>query len=83
MSHVHALPFDAHGEQLFVPVKLFARPYGAYVRVACPLANCASIWPHEILRFMRDSGYGGSAGVIEGWIEGLLDSVDVRRMSAG
>lgn len=72
-----------HGDQLFVPVKLFARPYGAYVRVACPLANCASIWPRDILRYMRQAGYTGSAGVLEGHVEGLLDSVDVRRLPTG
>ena len=72
-----------HGDQLFVPVKLFARPYGAYVRVACPLANCASIWPRDILLHMRRTGYNASAGVLEGWVEGLLDSVDVRRQPEG
>lgn len=68
-----------HGDQLHVPVKLFARPYGAYVRVACPLANCATIWPRDILLYMRQAGYSGSAGVLEGFVEGLLDSVNVRQ----
>jgi hypothetical protein len=72
-----------HGDQLFVPVKLFARPYGAYVRVACPLANCATIWTRDILRHMRDAGYTSSAGVLEGYVEGLLDSVDVRKLPTG
>lgn len=72
-----------HGEALFVPVKLFARPYGAYVRTACPLANCGSIWPRPILLFMRRAGYTGSAGVLEGHLEGLLDSVDVRHLPTG
>jgi len=72
-----------HGEQLYVPVKLFARPYGAYVRVACPLANCGTIWPRDILLHMRDTGYTGSAGVLEGYVEGLLDSVDVRNLPTG
>ena len=72
-----------HGDQLFVPVKLFARPYGAYVRVACPLANCASIWPRDILLYMRRTGYTSSAGVLEGYVEGLLDSVDVRKLPTG
>ena len=72
-----------HGEQLHVPVKLFARPYGAYVRVACPLANCATIWPREILSYMRRAGHTGSAGVLDGFVEGLLDSVDVRRRPGG
>lgn len=72
-----------HGDQLFVPVKLFARPYGAYVRVACPLANCASIWPRDILRYMQQEGCTGSAGVLEGHVEGLLERVDVRRLPTG
>lgn len=72
-----------HGEALYVPVKLFARPYGAYVRVACPLANCGSIWPRPILLYMRRAGYTGSAGVLEGYVEGLLDSVDVRNLPTG
>jgi hypothetical protein len=72
-----------HGEALYVPVKLFARPYGAYVRVACPLANCGSIWPRPILLHMRRAGYTSSAGVLEGYLEGLLDSVDVRDLPTG
>ncbi|HEX6053867.1 MAG TPA: hypothetical protein VFZ21_31570 [Gemmatimonadaceae bacterium] len=72
-----------HGDQLFVPVKLFARPYGAYVRIACPLANCASIWPRDILRYMREAGYTSSAGVLEGYAEGLIDRVDVRKLPTG
>ena len=72
-----------HGEALHVPVKLFARPYGAYVRVACPLANCGSIWPRPVLLYMRGAGYTSSAGVLEGYLEGLLDSVDVRRLPTG
>jgi hypothetical protein len=72
-----------HGEALYVPVKLFARPYGAYVRVACPLANCGSIWPRPILLYMKQAGYTSSAGVLEGHLEGLLDSVDVRKLPTG
>ena len=72
-----------HGDALFVPVKLFARPYGAYVRVNCPLANCGSIWRRDILLFMRRGGNVGSAGVIEGYVEGLIDSVDVRARPGG
>ena len=72
-----------HGEQLFVPVKLFARPYGAYVRTACPLANCATIWPRDIVRYLREAGYTSSAGVLEGYVEELIDSVDVRKLPTG
>jgi hypothetical protein len=72
-----------HGEHLYVPVRLFARPYGAYVRTHCPLANCADIWPRPILLYMRRAGYVHSAGVLEGYLEGLLDSVDVRKRPSG
>ncbi|HEX6314217.1 MAG TPA: hypothetical protein VFZ73_05130 [Gemmatimonadaceae bacterium] len=72
-----------HGEHLYVPVRLFARPYGAYVRTHCPLANCADIWPREILLYMRNAGYLHSAGVLEGYLEGLLDSVNVRKLPSG
>lgn len=72
-----------HGAALYVPVKLFARMYGAYVRTHCPLANCADVWPRDILLFMRRARYLHSAGVLEGLIEGLVDSVDVRRLPTG
>lgn len=72
-----------HGTALYVPVKLFARNYGAYVRINCPLANCGDLWPQEILLYMRRAGYTSSAGVLEGYIEGLLDSVDVRKLPTG
>jgi hypothetical protein len=72
-----------HGSDLYVPVRLFARMYGAYVRTHCPLANCADVWPREILRYMRSAGYLHSAGVLEGLIEGLLDSINVRKLPTG
>lgn len=72
-----------HGGDLYVPVRLFARVYGAYVRTHCPLANCADVWPRDILLHMRRTGYLHSAGVLEGYLEGLLDSVDVRNLPRG
>ena len=72
-----------HGNDLYVPVRLFARVYGAYVRTHCPLANCADVWPREILIHMRRTGYLHSAGVLEGYLEGLLDSVNVRKLPSG
>jgi hypothetical protein len=72
-----------HGSDLYVPVRLFARLFGAYVRTHCPLANCADIWPRDILLHMRRSGYLHSAGVLEGLLEGLVDSVDVRNLPRG
>ena len=72
-----------HGNDLYVPVRLFARVYGAYVRTHCPLANCADVWPRDILLHMRRTGYLHSAGVLEGYLEGLLDSVNVRKLPKG
>lgn len=72
-----------HGNDLYVPVRLFARVYGAYVRTSCPLANCADVWPRDILLYMKRSGYLRSAGVLEGYLEGLLDSINVRKLPTG
>lgn len=72
-----------HGTDLYVPVRLFARVYGAYVRTHCPLANCADIWPRDILLHMRDARFLHSAGVLEGYIEGLLQGINVRRLPTG
>jgi hypothetical protein len=72
-----------HGNDLYVPVRLFARIYGAYVRTSCPLANCADVWPRDILLYMKRSGYLHSAGVLEGYLEGLVDSVNVRKLPTG
>lgn len=72
-----------HGNDLYVPVRLFARVYGGYVRTSCPLANCADVWPRDILLYMKRSGYLHSAGVLEGFIEGLVDSINVRKLPTG
>ena len=72
-----------HGSDLYVPVRLFARPYGAYVRTSCPLANCADVWPSDILQYMKEAGYSHSAGVLDGYIEGLVKGVNVRRLPTG
>ncbi|HEX6942589.1 MAG TPA: hypothetical protein VF128_06655 [Gemmatimonadaceae bacterium] len=72
-----------HGNDLYVPIRLFARVYGAYVRTHCPLANCADVWPRDILIHMRRTGYLHSAGVLDGYLEGLLDSVNVRKLPSG
>src|SRR5687767_6733833 len=48
-----------HGNALFVPVKLFARQFGAYTDVAGTLATMAIVWTPEILRFMRAEGPRG------------------------
>jgi hypothetical protein len=72
-----------HGGKLFVPVKPFARQYGAYVDVGCTPANCATIWTADILEYMRANGGSGSAGVLGAHAEGLIDSVDVRKLPRG
>ena len=72
-----------HGQTLFVPVKLFARQYGAYVDVGCTPANCATIWTADILRHMRASGAIGGSGILGAYAEGLIDSIDVRKLPTG
>jgi hypothetical protein len=72
-----------HGDKVFVPVKLFARQYGAYVDVGCTPANCATIWTTDILRHMRDLGWTSGSGVLGAHAEGLIDSIDVRKRPTG
>jgi hypothetical protein len=72
-----------HGEALFVPVKLFARQFGAYTDVTGTLATMAIVWTPEILRWMRAEGPRGSTGLLEAHAEGLIDSVDVRARPEG
>jgi hypothetical protein len=57
-----AIDGHMHGDALYVPVKAFARPYGAYVRIGCTLANCGAIWTADILRYMRSIGFSGAPG---------------------
>jgi hypothetical protein len=72
-----------HGGALFVPVKLFARQFGAYTDVTGTLATTAIVWTPEILRYMRAEGPRGSTGLLEAHAEGLIDSVDVRARPDG
>lgn len=72
-----------HDQTLFVPVKLFARQYGAYVDVGCTPANCATIWTADILRHMRAIGAIGGSGILGAYAEGLIDSIDVRKLPTG
>jgi len=72
-----------HGDALYVPVKLFARQYGAYVDISCTLANCGAIWPRQVIEYMRRSGYIGGTGVLEGHAEGLVKGLDVRALPGG
>ena len=72
-----------HGASVYVPVKLFARQYGAYVDVACTLANCGMIWTRPTLEFMRAMTGAPAAGLAEAHAEGLIDSVNVRARGGG
>ena len=70
-----------HGTAWFVPVKLFARQYGAYVDVTCTLATCANIWTKQMLEHAKQIRAIGTA-VLEAHAEGLID-IDVRRLPTG
>jgi hypothetical protein len=72
-----------HGEFLYVPVKLFARQFGAYVDVSCTLAVCATIWTRDIMQHMLGLGFRQSTGLVEAHAEGFIDSLDVRRPQGG
>jgi len=41
------------------------------------------VWPRDILQHMKDARYLNSAGVLEGYLEGLLQGVNVRRLPTG
>ena len=70
-----------HGNAWFVPLKSFARQYGAYVDINCTLAICANIWTKAILEQARQTGAIGTA-VLEAHAEGLID-IDVRPLPTG
>jgi hypothetical protein len=64
-----------HGDALYVPVRLFARQYGAYARIWGALANDGVIWPREILEYWRENGPGGAAALLEAEAEGLISGI--------
>lgn len=70
-----------HGNAWFVPLKLFARQYGAFVDITCTLATCANIWTKEILDDARHRGAIGTA-LLEAHAEGLI-KIDVTRLPTG
>ena len=70
-----------HGDAWFVPVKIFARQFGAYADVGCALATCVNIWPRKMLEYARDNRIIGTA-MLEAHAEGLID-VDVKRLPTG
>ena len=70
-----------HGNAWFVPLKLFARQYGAYVDVNCTLATCANIWTKERLEQAKSKGAIGTA-LLEAHAEGLIE-IDVKHLPTG
>jgi hypothetical protein len=68
-----------HGETLYVPVKLFARQFGAYVRITSTLATMATIWPREMLEDLRLHGSPQAPVLLEAHAEGLIRDLDVRK----
>jgi hypothetical protein len=73
-----------HNETLYVPVKLFARQYGAYVDISSTLANTGNIWPRETLDYMRLHGSSQATGLLEAWAEGIIrEPINVRAPSGG
>lgn len=73
-----------HNETLYVPVKLFARQYGAYVDIGSTIANTGNIWPRETLEYMRRYGSPQAGGLLEAWAEGIIrEPINVRAPSGG
>jgi hypothetical protein len=72
-----------HDQTLYVPVKLFARQYGAYVDINSTIANTGNIWPKATLDYMRAHGSPQAGGLLEAWAEGLIPRIDVRAPSGG
>jgi hypothetical protein len=72
-----------HGDAMFVPVKLFARQYGAFVDIRCTLANCGFIWPRPVIEHMKHIGFINGTGMLEGHAEGIVSGINVRRLPTG
>jgi hypothetical protein len=72
-----------HGDAMFVPVKLFARQYGAYVDIGCTLANCGFVWTKPMIEHMKHINFVNGTGMLEGHAEGIVRDVNVRRLPTG
>jgi hypothetical protein len=72
-----------HGDVMYVPVKLFARQFGAYTDIGCTLANCAFIWRRPVIDMMVKAGAIGGAGILEGHAEGIVTGIDVTKRPTG
>ena len=77
-----AMMAHPHGNAWYVPVKLFARQYGAYVDVTCSLANGANIWTKSVIEFAKSTGIIGT-GLLHGHAEGLVSGINPRRRPSG
>lgn len=71
-----------HGSRMYVPVRLFARQFGAYADIRCTLANCGYIWPRAIIDSMARGGPIGT-GVLGAHADGIGPTVDVTRLPSG
>ena len=72
-----------HGDAMFVPVRLFARQYGAYVDIGCTLANCGFIWTKPMIEHMKHINFINGTGMLEGHADGIVRDIDVRRLPTG
>ena len=72
-----------HGEAMYVPVKLYARQFGAFTDISCTFANCGFVWPRDVIDHMRAIGATGGAGILEGHAEGIVHGIDVTRLPTG
>lgn len=72
-----------HGPAFYVPVKLFARQYGAFVDIRCTLANCGFIWPRPVIEHMKHINFINGTGMLEGHAEGIVQGINVRRLPTG
>ena len=74
-----ALLLSCGQEPGFVPVKLFARQFDAYVDVSSTLANTGMIWRKDIIEHMVQKGMNQAPGVLEAHAEGVIQGLDVRK----
>lgn len=72
-----------HDGKMYVPVKLFARQYGAYTDIGCTPANCGHIWPRAVIELMVREGFVHGTGILEGHAEGIVKNIDVTKRPSG
>ena len=67
-----------HGGALYVPARLFARQYGAYLRISSPLGNEGWVWTADILDYMKKYGSPQAGGLLEAHADGIISGIDIR-----